>query len=190
MDSHFSDLSSHGGRFVPIDKELPAADKVNLLTDSDTDVVFYSEKYEDFVAENRSSLPNVKYFIAFDKAESEECVLSFDKLCEDGVPLDKSAYDALLSDPEETKMIVYTSGTTGIAKGVMLTEHNLVASIYYGLSCSQIYDTGLSVLPYNHVYESVCDLLVSLHFHSTICINDTLKNVVKSVFAVFSEKTS
>lgn len=169
------------GVFVPIDKELPAADKVNLLTDSDTDVVFFSEKYEEFVAENRDKLPNVKYFIAFDKAESDESVLSFDKLCENGADLDRSEYDALLSDPEETKMIVYTSGTTGIAKGVMLTEHNLVASIYYGLSCSQIYDTGLSVLPYNHVYESVCDLLVSLHFHSTICINDTLKNVVKNM---------
>lgn len=169
------------GVFVPIDKELPAAYKVNLLTDSDTDVVFYSEKYEEFVTENKDKLPNVKYFIAFDKDEDDGNVLSFDKLCAAGEPLDKSAYDALLSDPEEVKMIVYTSGTTGIAKGVMLSEHNIVASVYYGLSCSQIYDTGLSVLPYNHVYESVCDLLVSIHFHSTICINDSLKNVVKNM---------
>ena len=169
------------GVFIPIDKELPADDKVFLLGDSDAEVVFYSEKYEDFIKENRGKLPNVKYFIALDKAEDEDGVLSFDKLCEGGAELDKAEYDALLSDPEEVKMIVYTSGTTGIAKGVMLTEHNLVASIYYGLSCSQIYDTGLSVLPYNHVYESVCDLLVSLHFHSTICINDALKNVVKNM---------
>ena len=169
------------GVFVPIDKELPAADKVNLLCDSDAEVVFFSEKYEDFVKENREKLPNVKYYIALDKAESDGDVLSFDKLCEGGEALDKSAYDALMSSPDEAKMIVYTSGTTGIAKGVMLTEHNLVSSVYYGLSCSQIYDTGLSVLPYNHVYESVCDLLVSIHFHSTICINDTLKNVVKNM---------
>lgn len=169
------------GVFVPIDKELPAADKVNLLCDSDAEVVFFSEKYEDFVKENREKLPNVKYYIALDKAESDDDVLSFDKLCEGGAALDKSAYDALMSSPDEAKMIVYTSGTTGIAKGVMLTEHNLVSSVYYGLSCSQIYDTGLSVLPYNHVYESVCDLLVSIHFHSTICINDTLKNVVKNM---------
>ena len=169
------------GVFIPIDKELPAADKVFLLDDSDAEVVFFSEKYEDFVKENREKLPKVKYFIALDKEEDEGGVLSFDKLCEGGAKLDKAPYDALLSDPEEVKMIVYTSGTTGIAKGVMLTEHNLVASIYYGLSCSQIYDTGLSVLPYNHVYESVCDLLVSLHFHSTICINDALKNVVKNM---------
>ena len=169
------------GVFVPIDKELPAADKVFLLNDSDAEVVFYSEKYGDFIKENREKLPKVKFFIALDKAEDDGDILSFDKLCESGAALDKSEYDALLSDPEEVKMIVYTSGTTGIAKGVMLTEHNLVSSIYYGLSCSQIYDTGLSVLPYNHVYESVCDLLVSLHFHSTICINDTLKNVVKNM---------
>ena len=169
------------GVFIPIDKELPAADKINLLTDSDSDVLFYSAKYEDFVAENKDKLPNIKYFVAFDKDENDGNVLSMKKLISHGADLDRAEYDALLSDENEVKMIVYTSGTTGIAKGVMLTEHNLVSSIYYGLSCSQIYDTGLSVLPYNHVYESVCDILVTHHFHATLCINDSLKDVLKNL---------
>ena len=43
--------------------------------------------------------------------------------------MDKTAYDSLKSDENELKMLVYTSGTTGIAKGVMLSEHNLVSGV-------------------------------------------------------------
>ena len=78
------------------------------------------------------------------------------------------------------KMLVYTSGTTGLSKGVMLSEHNLVSSVYYGLQVSTIYDTGLSILPYHHTYEAVCSLLVSLHHHSTVCINDSVRAVLQN----------
>lgn len=169
------------GVFIPIDKELPDNDKVFLLTDSDTDVVFYSAKYENFVKDNIEKLPNVKYFICINSENVPSGCLSSSALIAHGKDLDKSAYDALLSDENEVKMLVYTSGTTGIAKGVMLTEHNLVSSVYYGLQVSQIYDTGLSVLPYNHAYESVCEILVTIHSHITLCINDSLKAVIKNM---------
>ena len=167
------------GVFVPIYKELPDSDKVFLLCDSDSEVLFYSKKYAGFVKENRDSLPNIKYFICLDGGD--DGALTYDELCRQGKDLDKSAYDSQRSDPDDLKLLVYTSGTTGIAKGVMLTEHNICSSVYYGMQVSQIYDTGLSVLPYNHVYESVCDILVTIHFHATLCINDQLKNVLSNI---------
>lgn len=78
-------------------------------------------------------------------------------------------------------MLVYTSGTTGMSKGVMLSEHNLVSSVYYGLQVSTVFEVGLSVLPYNHTYESVSDLLVSFHHHSTLCINESLRAILKNL---------
>ena len=78
-------------------------------------------------------------------------------------------------------MLVYTSGTTDKPKGVMLTEHNLASSVYYGLMVSTVYTKCLSVLPYHHTYEAVSGLLVGLHKHVTICINDSLKNVLKNL---------
>ena len=80
--------------------------------------------------------------------------LAYSKALKKGAELDPSAFLAEQSDPNELKLLVYTSGTTGFSKGVMLSEHNLVSSVYYGLMVSTVYDTGLSLLPYHHTYEA------------------------------------
>lgn len=169
------------GVFVPLDNELPSADIFNVIEQSECSVVFYDKKHEDLFKENTQKLPGVKCFIGFDRAEDEGPFLSFDKFLKSGKTLDKKPYDELKSAPDDMKLLVYTSGTTGMSKGVMLSEHNIVSSIYYGMQVSTVYDTCLSVLPYHHTYESVSGILVSLHHHSTICINDSLKAVVKNL---------
>lgn len=170
------------GVYVPIDKELPPQDKTHLINDSDSSAVFFSAKYADWVHENMDNMPNVKYFIGLDLEKHEnEKILSYKELINQGKSLDKKEYDSLKSDPNELKMLCYTSGTTGMSKGVMLSEHNLCSSVYYGLHVSQIWDRGLSVLPYNHTYEAVCDILVSIHYRTTLCINASMKDVVKDL---------
>jgi long-chain acyl-CoA synthetase len=172
------------GVFVPIDKELPANDILNIISKGDCEVVFCSRKYAEMFKENTDKIPGVKLFISFDLKEDvtdgDFSIRSFDKLVEYGKTLDKKAYRSLKSDPKALKMLVYTSGTTGNSKGVMLCEHNLVSSVYYGLQVSTVYDTCLSVLPYHHTYEAVSGLLVSLHKHATICINDSMASTVKN----------
>ena len=78
-------------------------------------------------------------------------------------------------------MLIYTSGTTGLAKGVMLSEHNLISLTYYGLQLTTTREVVLSVLPYHHSYETVADLLPSVHVRNTLCINDSLKRVVRNM---------
>lgn len=169
------------GVFVPIDAELPTEGKIHILTESESSVVFFSNRHEKWIRENMDSLPNVDCFIGFGVDDDDGKILSYSKLIQKGMDLDKTEYDNSRSDEHDLKLLVYTSGTTGIAKGVMLTEHNLVNVVYNGLKVSQIYDKGLSVLPYHHTYESVCDILVSIHFHSTICINQSMKDIVKDM---------
>jgi len=169
------------GVFVPIDRELPPADIFHILNESESSVVFYTKAHEKLFMENADKIPGVKLFIGFDRSEDSGKFLSFDKFIEHGQSCDSTEYLNMTSDPYALKLLVYTSGTTGIAKGVMLSEHNLVSSVYYGLQVSTVFDSCLSVLPYHHTYEAVSGLLVSLHHHSTICINDSLKEVLKNL---------
>jgi len=169
------------GVFVPIDRELPPADIFHILNESETSVVFYTKANEKLFMENTDKLPNVKMYIGFDRTEDSDNFMSFDKFIEHGETCDSKEYLSMTSQPDALKLLVYTSGTTGIAKGVMLSEHNLVSSVYYGLQVSTVYDSCLSVLPYHHTYEAVSGILVSLHHHSTICINDSLKEVLKNL---------
>ncbi len=169
------------GVYVPVDKELPARDIFHILNESESSVVFYTKMHEELFMSNTDKLPNVKLYIGFDRTEDSGNFLSFDKFLEHGKCCDGKVYESLKSEPDALKMLVYTSGTTGVAKGVMLSEHNLVSSVYYGLQVSTVYDSCLSVLPYHHTYEAVSGILVSLHHHSTICINDSLNAVLKNL---------
>lgn len=172
------------GVFVPVDKELPIDDMINVLTQSDTEAIFYASKFEKIFHERENDLPNIKYFIGFDREEDEGKFLSYDKLIEKGKKLlddgDRSYLDQK-PDPNALKMLVYTSGTTGDPKGVMLSEHNLVSMVYYGMRVSKPETTELAVLPFHHTYEAVPGVLVSLHKHNTMCINQKLTQVLKNM---------
>ena len=172
------------GVFVPIDRELPCKDIINVLKHSDSEVLFYSEKYEKWIQEIKTNVPNIKFFIGLNRHENEENLLSYDIFKQTGKTVleqGSKIYTDLKDDENKLKLLVYTSGTTGTPKGVMLTENNLISVVYYGLQVADIGEKCLSVLPYHHTYEAVAGILVELHKHSTICINDSLKNVLKNL---------
>lgn len=169
------------GVFVPVDKDLPETDIIHVINNSECSIVFCDGKYDEFFRSSISEFPSVDSFIVFDRTEDDGKFLSFSKALEKGSELDPSAFWAEQSNPNELKLLVYTSGTTGFSKGVMLSEHNLVSSVYYGLMVSTVYDTGLSLLPYHHTYEAVSDILVSFHHHSTLCINESLPAILKNL---------
>ena len=173
------------GVFCPIDKELIEGDLINVVHGGDDEIVFCDKKREEIFRAIREQLPNVKYFVCFDREEDDGEFLSFKKLFAKGKELyengDRSYCNMCTKDIKALKMLIYTSGTTGLAKGVMLSEHNLISLIHYGLKLTSIREVGLSVLPYHHSYEAVAGILVALHRHATLCINDSLKRVVKNL---------
>ena len=172
------------GVYVPVDKELTAEPMSFVLDESDAEVLFYTDTYAKFVEENKGNFPKITTFVSIDNEEDTEDTYSFKKLIEKGRELYISgdhSFENIEKPTDEMRMLVYTSGTTGVAKGVMLTEHNLVSSVYYGLHVATLYGDGLSVLPYNHTYEAVAGILVAIHLHCTLAINENLKTVLKNL---------
>ena len=169
---------------TPVDRLLPFEEIMHVLERSESEIVFYSKNYDANLRANADKMPQIKYFVGFDNAEDDGKFLSFAKLCEKGKALldgGDTRYTDYVPENEKLKMLVFTSGTTGTSKGVMLSLHNLVANVYYGRQISDVLTRCLSVLPYNHTYEAVCDILVSLNAGCTICINESIRSVAKNL---------
>ncbi len=177
-------MMQSSGVFVPIDKELPEADLLNILSDSDTSMLFCTERYIPMLRANRDKLPNIRHIVVVGREEDEGDELSYTKFLEQGRTTFDGGDERFLScerAPSLMRLLVYTSGTTGMAKGVMLSEHNLVSCACYGHELVHLGEVGLSVLPYNHTYEAVCGILLEIHHHTTLCINDNIRHVLKNL---------
>ncbi len=176
--SYMARLQS-AGVFVPVDKELPEKDLVNVLTVSDSVAVFYDSSTAEALMKNAENLPNIRYFICLDKDIDDGRFISYDRVMELGRKAGLAAFEACVNeDKNALKLLVFTSGTTGASKGVMLSENNLIAEVNYGLEVCNVLTTGLSVLPMCHTYEAVVDIFSSIHCRATMCINTSLKQVL------------
>ncbi len=171
---------------VPVDRELPQDEMLNVLISSDSEVIFYSNAFESFIRENEDKLTKVKKFISFEswtpieegeEFNKEDRYLKLFDLYSYSKEVDNSVYENIELKKEDVKLLVYTSGTTDVAKGVMLTSGNITSMIYGGLSLANLEGTCLSVLPYHHTYASVVDILGALKSHVTICINENIRAV-------------
>ncbi len=167
--------------FVPVDKELPIEEIAFIINNSDTDVFFYASVYDEKIKANKELFSNVKYFVNLDAKEDDGEFLSYKKLMEKGKELFDGGYceyTDMTPAEEELKMIVYTSGTTGTAKGVMLSLANVMSAQNYGLRVSSIAKTMINVLPLHHTFGGLVDILVAIKCGCTMGINDSIRNVL------------
>jgi len=140
-----------GGICVPIDAQLGPSEVENLLNDSEAVTVFYSKK-------TLSNIRGTARKICFDSSE-------FREICNTPAV----AHCPELSE-HDIASIVYTSGTTGIPKGVMLSHRNFCAdyAALIGIGLVTQEDNVLSVLPLHHAYPFMCTFLVPLLLGATI----------------------
>ncbi|MFZ5987946.1 MAG: AMP-dependent synthetase/ligase [Bacillota bacterium] len=174
------------GVIVPMDKELPAQEIQNLLTRCNAGAVVFSDKVADKVRESSESLDSVKFFINMDAKEDSDQFLSFNRLVEKGRELtdngDRSYLDAKI-DSEKMSVLLFTSGTTENAKGVMLSHSNICSNITS--VCSTVYidssDSSLSILPLHHTYECTLGFLLLMYNGGRVSFSEGLKHIAKNL---------
>ena len=178
--------SSIVGIVVPIDKELHPDDIVNFMNVSETSCIFGDDKILDSVYSQKNTITNKDtLFIKFDLKQNDE-FLSFDSCFSTGSSLVKSGnseFDKLEVNPDEMKILLFTSGTTGNAKGVCLSHRNICSNILsiYGIVKVKRSDLFLSILPIHHTYECTIGFLLPLYGGASIAFCEGLRYITNNI---------
>lgn len=155
---------------VPIDKDMDTDSIANLLSDSESKVFIYSNTYADIAEQLQVIFPDITYI---NMNDISGCIEKGRQLINEGY-LDfinaKVSKDDLAS-------IVYTSGTTGKSKGVMLTHNNFCSSMYGGSCNVLLTGKSLLVLPLHHTFGLVASVFVVMYYGCPIYINKSLKKL-------------
>ena len=174
-----------GGVAIPMDKELAPEEVANFLTVAKADALAYTNTIGDKIPTDGH--PTLKARIPFDSTAEELCIH------EDGVSVvpfaSLTADDSELVCPDAESVdvdamceMLFTSGTTGTSKCVMLSQKNIFSTVT--AACESVPftpdDVILSVLPIHHTYELACSI-AAMNYGVHICINDSLRRVLPNI---------
>ena len=174
------------GVIVPLDRELPAQEVHNLLERAEVSAIVYSSKVGSVVEEAIQGIDSIEYSISMDAKEHVDHKLSLKKLQKTGRKLLMEEHRCFVDaqiNPEVMCTLLFTSGTTGLAKGVMLSHKNIAANVYNMSKFVNVSNnfTGLSVLPMHHTYEMTCHILTTMYQGCCVAICEGLKYIVKNM---------
>ena len=160
------------GVIIPVDKEAPEADICEIAKFSSAAAIIHSAK----CAEKADSLPKKIQRLSFDELNT---------LCEHGMSYsDKELreFDTISIEADATATILFTKGTMGTAKGVMLSQRNLCSAIEgLGLTLPEETDgLTLALLPLHYAYQSVAGLLSPLSRGNSIAFSENIKNTMQN----------
>ncbi|GIK59787.1 MAG: AMP-binding protein [Ignavibacteriota bacterium] len=167
---------------VPVDKGLTPGDILNIIHESDATALIFSGSLSDFIKEKKNILAKVKFYISMDLDRKQEDFYSMLEL----IKSEKSNGTNLPKiNPDDVAEIIYTSGSLGRAKGVMLTQRNISSNLVAMRQMITIYpeDRFLGVLPIHHTYQCTCGLLCPLYSGSSVHFARSLKTIPEDMAA-------
>lgn len=175
------------GIAVPVDKELPENEIENVIKRSKASAVIYSTKKQETIKKIQEKIPEVQYFIQMNsETEINERNVGMNYLIEQGKQIVEQGDNSFINinvEPDEFKVLIFTSGTTSNSKGVMLCNRNLAENIndvlaYVNLTSE---DRLMSILPLHHTYESTIGFLLPFAVGASISVCQGLKYIVSNL---------
>jgi len=169
---------------VPVDRNLPINEVLNVLHESDAVAAISSDAFEPILRERRASMKKLKHYINMDLPARKDSTHSMLEMIDHAVPL---AVDKLPTiDPDATGEIIFTSGSLGRAKGVMLSQANLASNLMAMVKMMMIYpeDKFLCVLPIHHTYACTCGFLCPMYTGASVHFAQSLKTITDDLQAV------
>lgn len=157
---------------VPIDKELDADSIAELLIDSESKVLVYSNTYSDIAEQLQEKLPDITYI---NMRNIPECTEKGEKLITDGY----TDYVNAEVNKDVLASIVYTSGTTGKSKGVMLTHGNFAIDSYSACCNVSVCGSSILLLPLHHTFGLVAAVFSEMMYGYPIYINSSYKRLLQ-----------
>ena len=173
------------GVIVPIDRELLFDDINPILNISDVKLIFCDKKIALKLNERKDELKKDLQIVLI-REEPAEGILTINELVERGRKLlesgDRRFLDAEI-DPEKMCSLLFTSGTTGTSKGVMLCHRNFCSEVMATMGIVKINpeDCGISMLPLHHTYESTIILFFAPYCGAKVTFCDGFKYVLKNM---------
>ena len=163
-----------GAVVVPLDAELQRGEVKRILEEAEVKLLFVaSHRWDDLsgLAEEVSSLKGV-YSLEKEDEYPHIWELIPDEVIE---PADAKP------DPEELALLMYTSGTTGDAKGVMLSHRNITSNIIAITESIRVgpEDRVVSIVPWYHIYGLTATLLAPLSVGATVLYTDDYRNLIE-----------
>lgn len=172
---------------VPLDYLLPENEIENLLIRSKAESIIFDNKFiEIFKNIKQRNKTSLKYYICMDLENHEENFLSLHKLLDEGYNLitnGDTRYNQIKIDSDKMSILLFTSGTTGISKAVMLSQRNICSNVS-AMTTLIKYEEGdkvLSFLPLHHTFECTATYLFCFFIGFNICYCDGLKHIQKNL---------
>ena len=165
---------------VPLDAALPCEELIDLINRSDSEALFLSPKHRPYLEAFLANCPKLQkvWMLQEEVEDLPSGVYSINELRAMGK---SAAEDASCPDAEAIATIIFTSGTTGKSKGVMLTQNNLASNVEAVKISAEPGTAMLSVLPIHHAFCLIMDWLKGFSQGATICINDSLLHMVRNM---------
>ena len=160
-----------GAVSIPLDVQLSKEGFIDHINRSDADVVFYDWEFSSQIEEIKKACIQVKHYICLQNRKNVESITSIHKEYRDVEFVSDSK-------EEDLAVLIFTSGTTGKSKGVMLSQANLLDNVFCGVEPDTQGEIALNLLPINHIFCLNGNVLVMMRFGNTLCLCNDLSKML------------